>query len=192
MMQIKDVIQDYKDKLNADYFGDYLNETKLSEQYDYKEVLATIKPDVNEKAHRFFSGSVRFKGSKRRTLNFEFIELKLVGNFGGRRIRNKLKPYQGVKFETSGNNHSFYTDVENILLNRLHDKPDFQCWVSLLYNYENNFKPEDFGLAVMFVEDNTNYFYMKHNAFVWNAPLFYNEDYNQFKCRTVSREICKN
>lgn len=188
-MNMSDVIETYRNQLDADYGGEYLNENKLSQSFNYEQVAIKIKPDENE--HRVFSGSVRFTGSNRKTFNFEFIELKLSGNFGSHRIKKKLKPHR-AEFETSGHNHSFYTDVERVFVDALHANTKLECWVSLLYNYENNFNPEDFGLAVMWIENEKVNLYIKYNAFEWQTTLNYNEIDNQFQAKTQSKKILKN
>jgi len=182
-------LQQARNSIQADYSGEYLNEQKLTRSFNYDKVVATINPDQNK--DRVFGGNIRFFGNNKETLNFEFIKLKLVGNFGGRRIVKKLKPHFDGKFHTSGHNHTFYSDIESVLQEYLQLDTNLECWVSLLYNYRNEFKPEDFGLAVMYVEDNKFNLLVKYNAFIWEGNLLHKEEDNSFKAETRSKILCQ-
>ena len=189
IVDVPEVLNQYKRELKSDYNGEYLDNHKLTRSFSYDKVVAKINPDENK--DRVFSGNIRFFGDDKATLNFNFIKLKLMDNFGGRRIDKKLKPHNDGKFDTSGHNHPFYSDVESTLVEQLQLDPNLQCWVSLLNNYRNEFKPEDFGLAVMYVEDNKFNLFVKYGAFEWDGNLLYNQDFNNFKAETVSKIICK-
>lgn len=191
MPTYEEVMETYKSQLKADYYGEYLNESNLTKPFNYEKVTVSIKPDDKNK-HSIFTGNVRFTGNPKNTFNFDFISLKVVGNFGGGRIARdrKLLPFIDGKFESSGHNHPFYAEIENVLVEELHRNPNFDCWVSLLQNYQNDFKPEQFGLAVMLVEDNEFKILIKHNDFKWDTNLTYNVDYNNFTAMTVDKSIC--
>jgi hypothetical protein len=183
------ILDEYRRDLKSDYNGEYLDEQKLTRSFSYDKVVATIIPDENK--HRVFSGNIRFFGDDKETLNFNFVKLKLVDNFGGKRIDKKLKPHYDGQFDTSGHNHTFYSDVETILVEKLQLDPRLQCWVSLLNNYRNEFKPEDFGLAVIYVEDDKFNLFVKYNAFEWDGNLLHNRDLNTLKAETVSKILCQ-
>jgi hypothetical protein len=197
MPTYEEVMETYKSQLTADYYGDYLNESNLTKPFNYEKVTVNIQPSKNPGDKKFqlnpFSGNVRFTGNPRNTFNLHFIPLKVVGNFGGQRIAKdrKLLPFiDEQKFVSSGHNHPFYAKIENILVEELCRNPKFDCWVSLLQNYQNDFKPEQFGLAIMCVLDSQFKIIIKHNDFDWNTNLIYNADYNNFKAMTVDKNIC--
>ena len=185
-----------KRQLTADYHGDYLNESNLTKPFHYEKVTVNIAPSKNPGDKTFqlspFAGNVRFTGNPRNTFNLHFIPLKVVGNFGGDRIKEgrKLLPFKDGQFESSGHNHPFYAEIEKSLVDVLHDNTNFDCWISLLQNYQNDFKPEQFGLAVMLIDDNQFKLLIKHNDFEWDANLLYNQDSNNFRCSTVDKRIC--
>lgn len=188
-VDVEQVLNEYRREITSDYAGEYLDENKLTQGFHYEKVKATINPDEN--GARVFGGNIRFYGDDRRTLNFDFIKLKLRDNFGGKRIKQKLKPHYDGKFDTSGQNHSFYSSVESTLVEQLHIDPSLQCWVSLLSNYQNHFKPEDFGLAVMFVEGEKFNLFVKYNRFEWQGNILYNKADNNFRAETTSKLICR-
>lgn len=201
-----DIVNDYRKSLEIDYKGQYLNRSEhlLSQGFDYGSVSAVIRPvppktlgDVE------FNGSVIFSTitksqygapvTTNRSFNFNFFKAKQSGcNFGSDRVEKKLLPFINGKFESSGHFHPFYKSVSDLLEETLINDSETNLWWSLLLDYQQDFRPTDFGLAVLAVVDNQLNLFVRYNAFEWQTALNWNDDLQQLEKKTTSRKICQN
>lgn len=200
-----DIIDDFRNSLNSDYEGQYLNRSEhlLTTGFDYDSVSSYIKPIPPKTIGEVeFNGSIIFSKiiksqygapvRTNKTLNFNFFKAKQSGcNFGSERVEKKLLPFNDGKFESSGHFHPFYKSVSDLLEETLIDDREAKLWWSLLLDHEQNFRPVDFGLAVLAVVDNQFNLFLRHNAFEWQTILNWNDDLQQLEKKTQSKKICK-
>ena len=200
-----DIVNDFRNSLNSDYKGEYLNRSEhlLKVGFDYDSVTSYIKPlppktlgEVEFNGSLIFTKSVKSQyGSPvktNKTLNFNFFKAKQSGcNFGSERVEKKLLPFNDGEFESSGHFHPFYKSVSDLLEETLIDNREAKLWWSLLLDYEQDFRPVDFGLAVLAVVDNQFNLFVRHNAFEWQTTLNWNDDLEQLEKKTQSKKVCK-
>ena len=215
-----DTVNDYRKQLEVDYKGQYLNRSEhlLTSGFDYDSVSVVIKPlskatlgDIEFNGNIIFSSVVKSQyGADVKThksLNFNFFIAKQSScNFGSDRVEKKLLPFIDGKYESSGHFHPFYKSVSDVLEETLIDEyqTNTRCpiypnlderntklWWSLLLDYEQTFRPVDFGLAVLAIVDKQFQLYIKYNAFEWQTSLNWNEDLQQLEKKTKSKKICK-
>ena len=221
MIATADIINDFRNSLNNDYAGEYLNRSEhlLKADFHYDSVSTYIKPLPPKTLGEVeFNGSIIFTTSVKsqyglpvktnKALNFNFFKAKQSGcNFGSDRVEKKLLPFIDGKFESSGHFHPFYKSVSDVLEEMLideykdslipnpiypkADQRDAKLWWSLLLDHEQAFRPVDFGLAVLAVVDNQFNFFVRHNAFEWQTTLNWNDDLQQLEKKTQSRKICQ-
>jgi hypothetical protein len=208
MLATEDILNQYRNQLDKGYDGEYLNRSEhlLNSGYQYDSVSIQIKPLAKKELGDIeFNGNITFKTEaksqygasvvKKQVLNLNLLPAKQSGcNFGSDRVEKKLLPYYDGKFESSGHFHPFYKSVSDLLEETLIDNTDMKdkVWWSLLFDYRNDFRPVDFGLLVMYIEDGKFNAFVKYNAFEWDTQLNWNEDLECLEKSTRSKKICLN
>lgn len=179
-------IEEYKKQLKDEtYDYDFLNEKTLSSSYNYREF------DVKVVSHKEdFKASIRFKTEYEMiTLNSDLIPIN-----NGKSFAHKGLPlWDDGKFVSDGYKHPFYKDVEDMFLDAIIIDRSIkreECLVGLLNNWKNDWKPEDFGLMVMFVKDGVMKGFVKYNSFQHIFDLTIKD--KELRYNTKSKKILTN
>ena len=207
MLATEEILERYRAELDRGYSGDYINRSipALTGGFDYESVSLRINPlSKHELGEIEFNGNVTFEtrglsqyGGARTNkcrLNLNLFAAKQSGcNFGSDRVKRKLLPWNSGKFERSGHYHPFYRDVSDSLENHMIDNPEMKnkIWWSLLSDYRRDFAPVDFGLLVMFIEDERFHILLRYNSFEWCTTLNWNQDTECLEKTTQNKRITK-
>ena len=207
MLATEEILNQYRNQLNDGYDGEYLNRSshRLTQGFDYDSVSVQINPLAKQELGEIeFNGNITFKTigksqygadiTKKEILNLNLFTAKQsASNFGSDRVEKKLLPYYDGKFETSGHFHPFYKSVSDLLEETMIDNPQMKnkIWWSLLHDYRNEFKPVDFGLLVMYIEDEKFNMVVRYNSFEWDTQLNWNEDLHCLEKTTRNTKVCK-
>lgn len=207
MKATEEILDTYRNQLNADYNGQYLNRSEhmLNAKFDYTRVSVEVEPLAKDTIKNVdFTGRITFttvipqqyggNTYENQTLYLDFLEAKQSGcNFGSDRVEKKLLPFMDGKFESSGHFHPFYKSVSDALEETLIDDASKRgkMWWSLLKSPKQAYNPVDFGLAVLQV-DKTIDLYIRYNAFEWRTELNWNDDLQKLYKQTQSKKIVKN
>jgi len=208
MLATEQILEQYRAELDKGYSGDYINRSipALTGTFDYESVSIYINPlSKVELGDIEFNGNVTFKtkglgqyGGERtnkRILNLNLFAAKQSGcNFGSDRVKKKLLPWNSGKFESSGHYHPFYRDVSDSLENHMINNPEMKnkIWWSLLSDYRRDFAPVDFGLLVMFIEDERFNVLLRYNSFEWCTQLNWNQDTECLEKTTRNKRVTRN
>lgn len=204
-MSVVEQVNQHIDKENKFYDGEYLNRSTvlLNAGFDYDSVALELHPLRKAQLGKIeFRGRVIFNSKvasqygaeirERRSFNINCYKARQCGvNFVGE--EHKLLPWFDGQFYTSGHNHPYYKDISLLLEQSLIDDTNLvdKIWWSLLLDNKNNYKPTDFGLLVLMIDNNDFIATVKYNGFDWQSKLLWDNDRQILKSSTVSRKICK-
>ena len=207
MLATEEILERFRAELDRGYSGEYLNrsEPQLTGGFDYESVALRINPlSKHELGEIEFNGNVTFETrglsqyggerSNKSRLNLNLFAAKQSGcNFGSDRVKRKLLPWYSGKFEHSGHYHPFYRDVSDSLEKHMIDNPEMRnkIWWSLLADHRRDFAPVDFGLLVMFIEDERFHILLRYNSFEWCTTLNWNQDLQCLEKTTQNKRITK-
>lgn len=135
----------------ADFYNHvFLDDKILNEKYNITNMSINLKAISNEQANFGFvlGGSMKMRidtVADMYTLKFKRLKLN---NFKGLRLPH-------VDFTTPGYEHIYYSEYNDILLDiAKHESTNKDSvLVSLLYQPKLDFRPFDFGFAVLFVDE---------------------------------------
>lgn len=144
----------------------FLDERVLTEKYKITDMSVKLKPISNEQAEFDFilGGSIKIRidyDTEIYTLKFKYVR---NNNFTGLRLGH-------IDFMTPGYSHSYYSDINDNLVKLIAEdqleKRD--VLVSLLYQPKLDFRPFDFGMAILDINNRQMLIKYANEEFIKNV-----------------------
>lgn len=144
----------------------FLDERVLTEKYKITDMSVKLKPISNEQAEFDFilGGSIKIRidyDTEIYTLKFKYVR---NNNFTGLRLGH-------IDFMTPGYSHPYYSDINDNLVKLIAEdqleKRD--VLVSLLYQPKLDFRPFDFGMAILDINNRQMLIKYANEEFIKNV-----------------------